>query len=452
MDKNTDAAADIGDDVKSRLEQGPISRYQISAIAVCFVIFILDGFDALVIAFTGPAISDAWQLTGTELGALFSSSLIGMAIGAIVLAPYADRYGRRPLVLVSLVIVTVGMLFSAFATSLTELAVLRVITGAGIGVALASVNIIVAEYSPARSRGMAIGILQTAYPLGAMMGGALAVVLVAASGWQSVFLAGAFGSALMIPIAMYTLPESIDYLLTKRPPNALENINRQLRRMNQKPISQMPAMTAPAHTVGIRGLLASRFRKSTLLLWVTFFMVMFCLYFILSWTPKLLIASGLSSSQGISGGVVLHIGGIAGQLTLGYLATRYNLRKILMSYLALAVIALTTFSFVIENLELALVVAWFSGFFVLGAITGSYTVTHSVYPTEIRTTALGWALGIGRFGAIASPLIAGSMLDNEYSPQTIYLLFGTSMLLGMFAIASLPKAQTNVAVDGDRLS
>ena len=442
-----DAQEGRGEDLKARLEQGPISRYQILAIAICFAIFILDGFDALVIAFTGPEISNALQLTGTELGALFSASLVGMAIGAIVLAPYADRYGRRPLVLSSLVIVTVGMLLSAFAGSLDTLILLRVLTGIGIGVALASVNIIVAEYSPAKSRALAIGIVQTAYPIGATLGGALAIVLIEHSGWQSVFVAGSLGSALLIPVALGLLPESIQYLASKQPPGALERINRQLSRMGRERISALPARAAAADAVGVRGLLGPAFLKSTLLLWAAFFIVMFCLYFVLSWTPKLLIESGLSSSEGISGGIVLHIGGITGQLMLGYLAARYDLRKLLAGYFGLAVIAMIAFGVLIENLPLALITAWLTGFFVLGAITGSYAATAAVYPTEIRTTALGWALGVGRIGAILSPTIAGLLLDRDVSPQSLYVLFGVTMLIGMIIVAGLPSAR---AVDDGR--
>lgn len=450
MNTNSSSDGNTGDNFKARLENGPMSRYQILAIAICFAIFILDGFDALVISFIGPTISGEWQLSGTELGYLFSSSLVGMAIGAIVLAPYADRFGRRPLVIASLVIVTSGMLLSAFAASLPQLIFLRIITGIGIGTALASVNIIAAEYSSLKSRTMSIGIVQTAYPIGATLGGVLAIVLVEQSGWQAVFIAGSLGSALLIPIALRMLPESIDYLLLKRPANALENINRQLQRMGQAPISALPDKIEQSDSIGVRALLTPEFRGSTLRLWAAFFMVMFCLYFILSWTPKLLIESGLSSTEGISGGMVLHIGGIVGQLLLGFLAAKHNLRKLLMIYFGLATVAMTAFSLVTNNLELALLTAGLSGFFVLGAITGSYAVTVAMYPTAIRTTALGWALGLGRMGAIASPTIAGLLFDRDFAPQFLYMMFGFSMLFGMFAIATLPKQlTTKEAVSAD---
>ncbi len=427
--------------IRDLVGNSPVSKYQLTAISVCFVIFILDGFDALVMAFTGPSISEDWQLSGVQLGTLFSSSLFGMAVGAIFVAPFADRFGRRPIVLFSLVLLTLGMFLSALTATLLQLVILRVLTGVGVGTVLASVNIIVAEYSPAKSRGLAIGIVQTAYPLGAMIGGAVAAVLIAKSGWESVFVAGGIGSLLLIPVAMKQLPESIDYLLSRRPPNALENINRQLARMGLQQVENLPPQAASTQKVGVKGLLTPEFRHSTLRLWFAFFMVMFCLYFILSWTPKLLIASGLSSSQGISGGVVLHLGGIAGQLALGFLATRLYLKKLLVSYFFLAFVIMLTFAFVMENLQIALFVASLNGFFILGAITGCYTITCDLYPTEIRTTGLGWALGIGRFGAIASPLIAGFMLDQAFQPKTLFVIFSFSMLLGMFAIATLPMAR-----------
>ena len=419
-----------------------MSRFQIAAIALCFVVLLLDGFDALVMSFTGPTISDEWGLSSTSLGILFSSSLVGMAVGAVSLSALADRVGRRPVIVLSLVIVTAGMLASAFAGSLQQLALLRFLTGTGIGAALASVNIIVAEYSSKKWRGLAIGVVQTAYPLGATLGGALAVLLIERSGWEAVFLVGAAGSAVMIPVIMLYLPESLDFLVSRRTPDALQKINRQLARMGQSELDDYPPVSASPEKTGVGGLLTPAFLRSTVLLWLAFFMVMFCLYFTLNWTPKLLIESGLSTSEGISGGIVLHIGGIIGQLILGFAAGHFDLRRLLMIYYGTAVLAMIGFAFVLGELQLALVVAWLNGFFVLGAITGSYTVTHGVYPTKIRTTGLGWAIGIGRIGAIASPLIAGLMLDRGADVATLYLLFSTSMLFGMLAIMLLPRKES----------
>jgi MFS family permease len=366
-----------------------------------------------------------------------------MALGAIFLAALADKYGRRFNVIISLLIVTLGMFLSAFCESLNQLALARLLTGTGIGVALASVNVLVAEYSPMKRRGLAIGVVQSAYPLGAMLGGVLAAYLLVRSGWQPVFIAGAVGSALTVPVALLFLLESIDFLLLNRPKNALNRINQQLERMGHEKTDRLPDRGDRFAKPGLRGLMTARYRRPTLSLWLAFFMVMFCLYFILSWTPKLLITSGLSTTEGISGGVLLHLGGIVGQLTLGFLAARYQLRKILIAYFGLAMLVMILFSFALENLQLALLSAWFIGFFVLGSITGSYTMTYSLYPTEIRTTALGWAIGVGRIGAIISPLLAGLFLDSGTQASSLYLLFSASMLLGMLAVISLPKQKAD---------
>lgn len=429
-------------DVRTLIDESPISAFQLSAIGICFVILMLDGFDALAMAFTGPTISTAWRLNGTELGVLFSASLVGMAIGAIAIAPAGDLYGRRLTVIVSLVLASAGMLFSATSSSLLPLAAMRFLTGVGVGTALASVNILVAEYAPARHRGLAIGIVQTGYPLGAMLGGVLAAMVIPQHGWQSVFLAGALASAAMIPVAVLLLPESVDFLLARQPRNALAAVNRQLRRMGHDELRQLPDMENRAARAGPRGLFTPQLRVSTLLLWSAFFMVMFCLYFVLNWTPKLLVASGLSTEQGISGGVLLHIGGIVGQIAFGFLAIRFRMHRLLFVYFGTGALAMLAFSLVLDHLVVALLVGGGIGFCVLGAITGCYAVTHGVYPTEARTTALGWAIGIGRIGAIVSPVVAGVLLDDDVTPAMLYVLFALPMVLGMLAIGALAKRET----------
>ncbi len=428
-------------DVKKLIDESKISRFQIGAIGICFVILLLDGFDALAMSFTGPTISSEWGLSGMSLGMLFSASLVGMAIGAIFIAPIADKIGRRSTVITSLAIVTVGMAAAAVSETFNQLLAMRLLTGIGVGAALAGVNILVAEYAPAKQRSLAIGILQAGYPLGAMLGGVVAALAIASQGWQSVFIIGAVGSALMLPIAIFLLPESIDFLLVRRPADALHRINRQLVRMGHAEISELPSAPEVKTKRGLPGLFAPEFRRSTILLWITFFMVMFCLYFILSWTPKLLVASGLSTTQGISGGVLLHIGGICGQLLLGFLATRFRLYKVMVTYFGLAAMMMLVFAVVLNDLSVAFIIAPLIGAFVLGAITGSYAITHSLYPSEIRTTALGWAIGIGRIGAIVSPLAAGHLLDDGIQVSYLYVLFSVPMLLGMFAIRSLGNLQ-----------
>ena len=417
-----------------------MSSFQILTVTICFMINMLDGFDVLVMAFTANRISSAWGLDGKSLGLLFSSGLVGMAIGAVLLGRLADIFGRRTLLLVCLSIITLGMFFSAYTHSVYQLASMRMLTGIGIGGALATLNILTAEYSSARRRGLNISILQSGYPIGGIAGGAIAAVLLPQAGWQAVFLFGALLSALMLPLAFWALPESIDYLLVRRPVGSLEKINRILVRMNQQPLDELPQVKGQqVKDSGVLGLWTSEVRAATMLMWLGFFMVMASLYFVLSWTPKLLVSAGLSENQGISGGMLLQLGGIAGQFVLGFISVKFTLRKLSVVYMLASAVFMCLFAIFANQLSMALFIGFSVGFFLFGAITCLYILGPSLYPAEIRTTGMGWAIGVGRIGAILSPAITGVLLDLRWETPALYYAFAIPMIIAMLAIILIRK-------------
>ena len=212
----------MNNNIREIINRAPMSRFQVGCVAICVVLNMLDGFDVLVMAFTAPAVSADWGLKGAQLGVLLSAGLFGMAGGSLFLAPWADRFGRRAITLTSLILITLGMLLSAATQSAGQLALLRVLTGIGIGGMLASINVITAEYSSDRWRSTAVSIQVIGYPIGATIGGSIAGVLIAQHGWRSAFLFGAIASLVMIPIVIWRLPESMDFLLAKQPSRALD--------------------------------------------------------------------------------------------------------------------------------------------------------------------------------------------------------------------------------------
>ena len=213
-------------DLRHVVDQGPMRGFQWVAIAVCVVLNMIDGFDVLVMAFTASSVAADWSLGGAQLGMLLSAGLLGMAAGSLFIAPWADRVGRRPLILLCLVISGSGMLLSALSQTPTQLALLRGLTGLGIGGILASSNVIASEYASKRWRGLAVSLQSTGYALGATFGGLLAVWLLSHWGWRSVFFAGGLMTfAAIVPVLLW-LPESLDFLLSRQPAKALERVNR----------------------------------------------------------------------------------------------------------------------------------------------------------------------------------------------------------------------------------
>ena len=266
-------------DVRGAINDRPMSPFQIAVVALCVIINMLDGFDVLVMSFAASSVSEEWQLSPADLGLLLSSGLVGMAIGSVWMAPYGDRVGRRLLVLGCLAIVTVGMLCSSQAADKHQLAAFRFVTGLGIGGMLATLNTMVSEYSSAARRGLCISVLQSAYPLGAILGGIVSVYLLGEFGWRSLFLFGGLASLCMLPLAYWKLPESLDFLLSKDRDGTLVEINRLTEKMRLPRVDRIDPASDDAPSAGLKVLLDDPYRRSSALIWSAFFCLMFGFYY-----------------------------------------------------------------------------------------------------------------------------------------------------------------------------
>lgn len=430
----------MSDVVRNEMGRGPMSRFQITAIGICVVLNMLDGFDVLVIAFASASVKAEWKLSGSQLGVLFSVGLAGMAAGSLLLAPWADRFGRRVIVLVSLSLCCGGMLISALARNLVELAILRVVTGIGIGGMLASLAVITAEYASDRWRRTAVSLQATGYAIGAAIGGLTAGELIEHYGWRSAFVFGALCTAAMFPVVIARLPESVDFLLDKRPPNALARLNVLLHRMERSPIDSLPprplaagAREQPAE-FAMKQLFAPACARSSLLIALAFFLHMFSFYFVVTWTPQLLSSAGWTTRQGINGGVLLNVGGTVGGLVFGYVAARFGLQRLIAISLVVGAGTLAAFGFFARDLSWAFPIAIAIGVFVFASMVGLYALTPMLFPASIRTTGMGWAIGVGRFGALLGPFTAGLFVDAGWASSTLYYLYALPMIAAAVAM------------------
>jgi MFS family permease len=333
-----------------------------------------------------------------------------------------------------------GMLLSAGAPDIRTLAALRVVTGIGIGGMLAAMNVITAEYTSDRSRNAAMSAQATGYPIGATIGGVIAALLIARSGWRAVYIFGGAVSLLMIPIVLSGLPESMDFLVSKRPPGALAKLNALLRRMGRPEITALP-QPAPAQARHERGALLQLLTGSNAALtigsWVAFFLVMMAFYFVLSWTPKLLVSAGMSAGQGITGGVLLNVGGIIGGGVFGYASSRLSLDRLIVGCLLATSALLVLFGTFATTLGPALSIAALLGASIFGCMIGLYALAPLLYPAASRTTGMGWAIGMGRIGGIAAPALAGVLVDFGWKSGAIYYLFALPLLIAVFVVRGL---------------
>jgi benzoate transport len=365
--------------------------------------------------------------------------LIGMALGSIVIGPYADRYGRRPTILLCLVLMTGGMLLAATASGVAILSAYRFATGIGIGGMLAATNAMTAEYANARYRDLSVIVMATGYPVGVIIGGTIASALLASYDWRSVFLFGAGVTALFLPVVWFLLPESIEYLSGRRPANALARINATLTRMGHATVSTLPDAPGDAQS-GVSRLLSPPLARVTILLTVAYFAHIMTFYFILKWIPKLVVDMGFHPSEAGSVLVWANVGGASGSILLGLLTQRFSVRWLLIGALVGAAVAVTVFGQGQTTLAQLSVVGAFAGMFTNSAIVAMYAMFASSFPTELRASGTGFVIGVGRGGAAFGPILAGFMFEAELGLAAVALVMACGSLIGALAIGLLRRA------------
>lgn len=428
--------------LRERIDAAPMSPYQWLIVGLCVLLNCLDGFDVLAMAFTAAPVGEEFGLGGAEIGVLLSAGLVGMAVGSLALAPFADVVGRRPVILASLALASVGMFGGALSDSAWTLGASRVVTGLGVGGILACTNVIVSEYSSRRSRGLAIGLYTAGYGIGATVGGLVAASLVGELGWRAVFLTGGILSGAVLLVLALLLPESVDFLLTRRSSASVDRLSRIASRLRQ-PAMSADEVDAAAATRPVRGrphpgrLLVGDLARPTVLVWIAFFTTMYGFYFVNSWTPQLLVEAGLSAEQGISGGIALALGGTVGSVLYGWVAGRVDPRLTLMVFTVAAAVTMVVFITTTALLTLALVIGLVVGALINGCIAGLYTITPAQYDVELRSTGMGWGIGIGRIGAILAPLVTGRLLDSGATPTVLYGVAAAVVVVAALALMAM---------------
>ena len=430
-------------DVRHAIDRGPVTSLQTLVLCLCFFINMLDGMDVLAISLAAPVLSQEWEIPAQMLGGVFSAALIGMALGSIFLAPLADVIGRRKLIMICLSIITVGMIATAAATTIPQLLTLRFVTGLGVGGILASMATMSAEFSPKRSRNLLVTFVQAGYPVGAAVLGIIVVEgsLMPTFGWPSVFLLAGVLTAVTLPVVAIYLPESLEFLLKKQPAGALDAINATLRRMGHEEISELPPLEEKRHSEsgttallsGVGALFSAEHRRKTILLWTAFFMAFGTLYFLLSWVPQLGRNAGLPLDRAIYASVVLNLSAFGGMVTLGFLADRFGLKVIIMTWLILAAVIMSVFEAFASPIVIMTAIGLI-GFTMEGGFIGIYAAAARVYPTLIRNTGVGWAIGAGRTGAIIGPIFAGSLVASGFSMGGSFRVFALPLLAAAIAI------------------
>ena len=426
-------------DPRNIIEQGPLSWRQIAVIGLCVLLNGLDGFDVLSISFASPGIAAEWGVDRAALGVILSMELVGMSAGSIVLGLAADRIGRVPVMVASLLIMALGMTAAALSGSIVMLAAIRFVTGLGIGGMLATTNAVVAEAASAKYRAAAVAIMAAGYPLGAIVGGSIASSLLVEGTWRDIFWLGAGMTIVFLPLILWLVPESLHIGMQRRSGDAqLAMVNRSLKRLGQNPVAVLRTSESGA-AVDRSGLFSGPMRRITTLLIIAYFFHMTTFYFILKWIPKIVVDMGFEPSS--AGGVLVwaNVGGMAGSLLFSFLTTRLPLKGLMLAVFALSFAMVALFGMTGEGLEPLSQAAAIAGFFTNAGVVGLYSLIAASYPAHLRAGGTGVVIGVGRGGAALGPVLAGFLFVGGQGLPAVALIMGLGSIVAALAVWGLPK-------------
>ncbi|MCY4425618.1 MAG: MFS transporter [Halieaceae bacterium] len=407
-----------------------ISPMQWLILFLCMVASMIEGFDIVIISYTAPAISEDLAVSPSELGIVFSAGLFGMAFGAMLLGGLSDKFGRKTVVSTALLIAGLGTLAVAYSASVTQLVVWRVTAGLALGALIATLPALVGEFSPLKYRTLVIAVLLAAANFGGFAGGLIVAEIIVDAGWRAIFMYTGGLTIATAVVVQFLVPESIAFVIQRGRERVLAKVNRTLAYVGQSAVAELPqvAEARKREPATVKSLLTHGRGRTTLLLWSAFFLAFLTVYFISSWMPKVLTGAGLSQQAAIQGTTALPAGAIFGNILIGWLATWWPLKRILIGAFIIGGICMATLSGVHQSLaSMPFYLIWLmllvTGSAMFGAFGNLYNVAMIVYPVQVRGTGLGWAAGLGRTGAVLSPSLAGVMMAAGFSMPSLFFYF-----------------------------
>jgi benzoate transport len=428
-------------DPREVIDKSPMTTAQVVVVAITVLLNAMDGFDILSIAFASNGIAAEWKVTTGALALVLSMELVGMAFGSVLLGGLADRIGRRPTLLGCLLTMAIGMFLATTAQSPVQLSIWRVLTGLGIGGMLSCTNAVVAEFSNKKWRSLCISLMVIGYPLGGGFGGVYASTLINAYGWRSVFYLGAAATALLLPLAYFMVPESVHWLTRKQPANGLARLNASLSKLGKATVNALPKIDSQEAKKSLADIFSPALLRTTLIVTAGYFLHIVSFYFLAKWLPRIVGATFPDAAPG-TGPYMLaltNFGGAAGGIVFGLLAGKVGLKPLTMLILVLNAAAIVVFGRTPPDQSTVLWLAMAVGFFGNAAISGMYSIVAYAFPTHVRATGTGFVIGVGRGGAVLSPLIAGLLFDPS-GASTALPIDRLAFVAIMMALGSLLAA------------
>jgi MFS transporter, AAHS family, 4-hydroxybenzoate transporter len=423
-------------DVRAHINGRKMSRNQWLLLILCFLIVATDGMDVAIMGFLAPGITKEWGISRAAFGAVMSAAPIGLAIGALLVGPLSDRYGRKKLLMTAVGWFGVCTLISSMSHDVITLSVLRFLTGLGLGAAMPNATTLLSEYVPERSRSTLLAIMFTGFNLGSALIGFIAAALLPEFGWRAVLVAGGAIPLLCLPLYLWLVPESARFLVVRNFP--AERVARTLAKVCGGSFADGQRFTvvepAVSGTTPVKVLLSATYRKTTLSLWGTYFMGLLVIYLLSGWLPTLIKDAGLPIEKAANITALFQLGGTVGALVVGFMMDRWAPSKaIAVAYVGGALFILLLASGSVQSGMFASYVL-LAGFCMSGAQTGMNAFAPSCYPTVVRATGVSWMLGVGRFGSILGSFAGGVLLSLGWGFASVIAILAIPATLAALII------------------
>lgn len=429
-------------DVPKYISEGKFTRFHFWMLFwACFII-LFDMYDLVIFGSVLPILLEEWGISAASAGVVGSAGLFGMMIGAMVFGVLADRFGRRNLLITAVVLFSAATVACAFAPGPVIFAILRLAAGLGIGGILPTVIAMLTDYAPKKLANTFVAIVMSFFSVGGILAAVVAIGIIPAFGWRATYLVAAI-PLILLPLMMPYFADSPAVLIATGRTSKLRAI---LNKIQPGVVDESTELRADAdlniskedaERSSIAILFSNKRALATILIWVAFFMCLLMVNGLNTWLPQLMVDAGYALTAGLTFTATMNLGAIVGTLTLGGLADKIGVKKVLVPMYFIAAVSLIALGFG-NNFATLIILVFIAGACTMGAQNISYSFVSQFYPSHVRSTAIGMASGIGRLGAIGGPMLGGMLISLGVSSQMNFLFFAIPGVIAGFAFLFVP--------------
>ncbi|MCX5542618.1 MFS transporter [Paraburkholderia sp. CNPSo 3076] len=446
-------------EVTGIIDESRFGPYQLLVVTLCALCLMMDGFDVQAMGYVAPVVIREWGIARETLSPVFGAGLFGMLVGSLTFSTLADKIGRRPVLIGATLFFSACMVATGFAHSIAELVAWRFVAGLGLGCIMPNAMALAGEYSPRRMRVTLMMIVSCGFTLGGVVGGLITAALIPAFGWRAVFFVGGAIPLVLGLLMWLALPESIQFLLFRgRGEHTQARVRRNLSRV-------APALALPAGVQFTTGETRSRgvpfvelFKEGrarvTVLLWVVNFANLLAMYFLSNWLPTVIRDAGYSTQTAVFAGTALWGGGVIGTLLLGRIIDLAGFTRVLATTFLIAIVSTAAIGnpAVMVSVAAMFVAISVTGFTIIGGQPALNALAATYYPTSLRSTGIGWSLGVGRIGSVVGPVLGGALLHLQWSSSALFLAAAAPACVSLAGIVAIHRANSAAkgAMGGER--